>query len=104
MACASCRSFEGAIAALGAPLVGIIAEKIYHFPHEATIECDAHRQPVPTRTDRDHEKGIALGNAMLLCMLVPWTLCLLVYTLLHFTYPKDRRKAANWSDRSVSTA
>jgi len=33
----------------------------------------------------------ALGSAMLVCMIVPWALCLLIYSGLHWTYAADRR-------------
>lgn len=32
----------------------------------------------------------ALGQALLLCMEVPWAICLVFYTGLHWTYKKDR--------------
>ncbi|KXZ54483.1 hypothetical protein GPECTOR_4g548 [Gonium pectorale] len=41
----------------------------------------------------DLVKARALGDAMLLFMAVPWTLCALFYTGLHWTYPRDRARA-----------
>jgi len=79
------RSFEGALGACGAPLVGITAEKLFGFQGsltEAAVSGEA--REVAAR---------ALSSALLLCLVVPWSLCLLSYTLLHWTYPKDRSVA-----------
>jgi hypothetical protein len=31
-------------------------------------------------------------------MVVPWSLCLVFYTVLHFTYPGDRQRAHRWGN------
>ncbi|KAG7668874.1 hypothetical protein Ndes2526B_g00583 [Nannochloris sp. 'desiccata'] len=79
------RSFEGALGACGAPLVGIAAERLFGFQgsmSEAAVSVAA--QEMAAR---------ALSSALLLCLVGPWSLCLLSYTLLHWTYPKDRMLA-----------
>jgi MFS family permease len=78
------RSFEGAIAAAGAPLVGILAEKGFGFHGDATISAD----PV-----ENEKKARSLGNALLIFTTIPWLLCAVFFTGLHWTYPKDRDKA-----------
>jgi hypothetical protein len=84
------RSFETALAAVGTPLVGIIAEQLYGFPtNSPTYEC-RDGQPIDSNTSHVG-KAEALGNALLVCMVVPWMLCLAIYSLLHWTYPQDRR-------------
>ena len=76
------RSFEGAIGACGAPLVGIAAEKIFGFQGSMAEAA---------KSVREREKAAtALSSALLLCLIVPWLLCFLSYILLHWTYPKDR--------------
>eukprot|EP00891_Asterochloris_glomerata_P000173 jgi/Astpho2/173/e_gw1.00004.7.1_t len=80
------RSFEMAIAACATPLVGAIAEK-FGFEGAAT------RSEGSRDISKDLSKAKALGNALLLCLVVPWAICLVVYTALHLTYPKDKRKA-----------
>jgi hypothetical protein len=86
-----CRSFEGALAALGAPLVGTIAQNVFHFPvNDHSYSC-RDGQPVSSGDEQRASKATALGNAMLLCMIIPWLLCLFIYAGLHWTYPKDRR-------------
>lgn len=88
------RSFEGAIAALGAPLVGVVATSLFGFPADSpSYEC-VNGYPEDRGGDiaAKAAKATALGNAMLVCMIVPWALCLLIYSALHWTYPRDRAK------------
>ncbi|CAL8464814.1 g4349 [Coccomyxa elongata] len=79
------RSFEGAIAACGAPLVGILAERVFGFKGAAEID--------PADVDQNLGKARALGNALLCCMAIPWALCVIIYSGLHYTYPRDKRRA-----------
>ena len=39
------------------------------------------------------KKALALGNALLVCMAVPWALCVIIYSGLHWTYPRDKARA-----------
>ncbi|EFN50878.1 hypothetical protein CHLNCDRAFT_141677 [Chlorella variabilis] len=78
------RCFEGAIAACAAPLVGVLAERIFGFSGTGTVSQD--RQ-------QDLVNAAALGNALLAFLVVPWTLTLLLYTGLHWTYPADKAAA-----------
>ena len=67
----SCRCFEGALAALAAPLVGILAQHVFGL----------HGTAAPTGDPSiDLPKARALGNALLILTAVPWTLCLLLYS------------------------
>ena len=47
----------------------------------------------PQDVDKNTEKALALGNALLVCMAVPWALCVIMYSGLHWTYPRDKRRA-----------
>jgi len=101
-------SFEGAISALGAPLVGIAAQSLFGFTGTAaTAGCGgggpggggaappgAEPTPGPLPAAGDLDKAEALGNALLLFTAVPWALCAVLYSGLHWTYPGDRRRAA----------
>ncbi|KAL0030933.1 hypothetical protein WJX79_002316 [Trebouxia sp. C0005] len=78
------RCFEGAIAACAAPLVGMLAEKMFGFTGTAARSGDA---------TVDAAKARALGNALVTFLIVPWTFALIIYTGLHFTYPKDKKAA-----------
>ncbi|GAB4813864.1 hypothetical protein N2152v2_000910 [Parachlorella kessleri] len=77
------RSFEGAIAACGAPLVGLVAERWFGF-----------EGAVGQGQEGAYRNALALANALLVCLVAPWLLCLLSYTALHWSYPRDRRKSA----------
>lgn len=65
-----CRCFEGAVAACAAPLVGLLAEKVFGFRGTATRTGDR---------ALDLAKANAMGNALLCFLIVPWTLCLIAY-------------------------
>jgi MFS family permease len=66
------RVFEGSVGALGTFFVGVIAD-ITLFGSGMTHAAIA----------------AALGWAMFLMAAIPWTLCLIFYTLVYRTYPKD---------------
>ena len=67
----ACRCFEGALAALAAPLVGYLAEHVFGL----------HGTAAPTGDPSvDLPKARALGSALLILTAVPWTLCLLLYS------------------------
>lgn len=74
------RSFEGAVAACGAPLVGLIAERA-GFLETAEVAMGG--------AEAGRNAG-ALAHSLLLCLTVPWVLCFLFYCVLHVTYPQDR--------------
>ena len=65
------RSFEMAIAAMAAPLVGILAEQLFGFSGAAAKGGEV---------GADLSKARALGNALVVCMIVPWFLCFVFYT------------------------
>ncbi len=62
-------SAQGAIGACGAPLVGIVAERVFGF--KGVSAADA--------LDTDHSQARALSNALFVSLVVPWTACLLFY-------------------------
>ena len=47
----------------------------------------------PEDVDMNTKKALALGNALLVCMAVPWALCVIIYSGLHWTYPRDKARA-----------
>lgn len=79
------RSFEGALASCAAPLVGLLAERWFGFSGAASRSQS---------TEKDLANASALGSALLFFCLVPWIGTLLVYTGLHWTYPRDRARIA----------
>jgi len=99
------RAFEGALSALGAPLVGKAAEALFGFGgggEEGGAAAAAARcgegggkgGGAFARHEPDRGRADALASAMLLFTTVPWLLCALVYTALHTTYPRDKRRVA----------
>lgn len=74
------RAFEGAIAATGAPIVGWLAQHL-------GFSTD------PDKPTTDRDRAVALGSAIVICTVVPWTLCGILFTGLHVTYPKDKARA-----------
>lgn len=69
---------------MGAPLVGLVTSRVFGFNH--SLEEAQHN---------DEIRGIAamaLSKSLLWCLCLPWTICLIFYSLLHFKYPNDRRK------------
>ncbi|KAI7836114.1 hypothetical protein COHA_009993 [Chlorella ohadii] len=83
------RSFEGAVGAMGAPLVGLAAEHVFGF-----------RGVLGSSDGRvaDRSNVAALSSALLVCMVVPWVFCLLFFTALHWTFKEDRRRAFRRND------
>lgn len=76
------RTFEGGIGAVGAPLVGFIASTMFGF--SSTLEDALHDE------ESQRQAAMALSSALLWCLTVPWILCLLFYSLLHHSFPRDR--------------
>mmetsp|Transcript_18921 Transcript_18921/g.44012 ORF Transcript_18921/g.44012 Transcript_18921/m.44012 type:complete len:521 (+) Transcript_18921:64-1626(+) len=72
------RMLEGSFAALATPAVGVITETLFGYVAKEDAEC------APT-------EGQKLGDGMFLVCAVAWSICFLFYTLLHCTYPQDRR-------------
>ena len=68
------RSFEGAVGATAAPLVGLVAERI--FGYQGSLGGNV--APAPALVLANAQ---ALGNSMLILLLVPWGLDLLFYTV-----------------------
>lgn len=66
-----------ALAACASPLVGFLAERVFGFKGAAAAGEGGGTGP---DQGEDLGKAKALGNALLVCLVVPWTICLIVYT------------------------
>ena len=64
------RVFEGSVGALGTLFVGLFADYL--------------------QTSGIPDAAAALGNSMFVIAIIPWTLCLILYTLAYRTYRKDK--------------
>ena len=51
---------------------GLVAEKYFGF--------DGSVSQAEVDVERDHANARALGNSLLVCLIVPWALCLFSYT------------------------
>lgn len=78
------RCFEGAMAACSAPLVGLLAQRWFGFSGASTVTGNV---------ELDVKNARAMGSALLAFTTIPWTFCFFMYSGLHMTYPKDRRRA-----------
>ena len=68
-----------ALAACASPLVGFLAERVFGFKGAAAAGSGGGTEPLPDQGE-DLAKAKALGKALLACLVVPWTICLIVYT------------------------
>ncbi|KAH9302991.1 hypothetical protein KI387_014574 [Taxus chinensis] len=75
------RAFEGSFSAFAAPIVGILAEKVYGYDAKSVIP--------ETGSTRE---AFALSRGLLAMMAIPFGLCCLFYTPLHFVYKHDREE------------
>ncbi|CAK9011511.1 unnamed protein product [Durusdinium trenchii] len=66
---------------LGNAMVGFLAENVFGYRLEhsehATVDVESRR---------------ALGKALTLTCFTPWLICLIVYSLLHWSYPRDMKR------------
>jgi MFS family permease len=76
------RAFEGGFGALAAPLVGILAERVYGYRSHMVIPNTGS----PT-------EALALSRGLFAVMAIPFGLCCMCYTPLYFTYTRDREQA-----------
>jgi MFS family permease len=75
------RVFEGAFGALGTVFVGIAATAFGYI----TPPIGADIATLPYRLTN----MAALAWGMFITALIPWIICLVLYTFIYFTYPKD---------------
>ncbi|KAF8098971.1 hypothetical protein N665_0255s0046 [Sinapis alba] len=85
------RAFEGSFSSFAAPLVGILSEKMFGYDSKGI-------DPLKGSSVREAE---ALSKGLLSMMAVPFGLCCLSYTPLHFVFKKDRENAKNASSKDI---
>jgi MFS family permease len=67
---------------IGPLLVGQLAQRWFGY--------ETNQKPVGEMSTAERlENASALGNALILATVIPWSICLLLYTRLHFTYARD---------------
>jgi len=88
-------AFENSIAtALGNILIAFLAETCFGFKFGK----------VKAEGEADLPAASALGQAMTLTICVPWCICFLAYGLLHWSYPRDMKRARQNAKPASKTA
>eukprot|EP00850_Spirogloea_muscicola_P000242 SM000001S04644 [mRNA] locus=s1:1445245:1447346:- [translate_table: standard] len=77
------RAFEGSVAALAAPAVGILAERVFGYRADMVVPEEGSPQ-----------EARALSRGLFSCMAVPFGLCCLLFSTLYYTYSRDRNRAS----------
>jgi hypothetical protein len=75
------RAFEGAISALAAPLVGVMAEVLYGY------KFDVLKASEPSASN-----ARALSRGLFACMAPSFAICAATYSLIYRTYHKDKER------------
>jgi len=76
-------ALEGSSAAcLGGPLVGLLAEKVFGYKPQKKMVSE-----IPDDIRKSNLNALAMG--MLWMTILPWIICFIAFSLLHFTYKKD---------------
>jgi hypothetical protein len=76
------RAFEGGFGAIAAPMVGLLAERVYGYRTNTVIpELGSPAE------------ALALSRGLFTVMAIPFGLCCMCYTPLYFTYQRDRDDA-----------
>lgn len=76
------RAFEGSFSSVAAPLVGILAEKMFGYNSKSV-------DPIKGSS----AEALALSKGLLSMMAIPFGLCCLCYTPLYYIFKKDRENA-----------
>ena len=74
------------MASFAPPLVGILAERVFGY-----VVVSSHGSDADIIADKHN--AVALGKALYVAFGIPFAICSLLYTILYWTYPKDRDKA-----------
>eukprot|EP00250_Pteridium_aquilinum_P022410 c25375_g1_i3 orf=158-1732(+) len=81
------ESFESLLSSFAPPIVGLLAEHAFGYVSSASHTSD------DASIVADTKNAAALGKALYVAFGIPYTCCCLLYSLLYWTYPKDRDKA-----------
>ncbi|KAI3986513.1 hypothetical protein MKX01_031536 [Papaver californicum] len=81
------QSFESILASFAPPIVGLLSQHVFGYipaPRGSS-------QSVEVETDR--KNAASLAKALYTSIVIPFTICVLVYSFLYCTYPRDRDRA-----------
>ncbi|KAJ7945393.1 Major facilitator superfamily [Quillaja saponaria] len=81
------ESFESILSSFAPPIVGILAQHTYGY------------KPIPKGTsgsaeiETDRENAASLAKALYAAVVVPFVICVFIYSFLYCSYPRDRERA-----------
>ncbi|KAI3985067.1 hypothetical protein MKX01_038674 [Papaver californicum] len=81
------RSFENILASFAPPIVGLLSQHVFGN----TPAPQGSSQSVEVETDR--KNAASLAKALYTSIAIPMTICVLIYSFLYCTYPRDRDRA-----------
>jgi hypothetical protein len=90
-AVATNAAMEGVFSALvGGPLVGYLSQEMFGYTLPPLGTAVADMDPAVRTANAG---ALGLGQALFYIAATPWTLCFMLYTLIHWTYPRDCTRA-----------
>ncbi|KAI3897842.1 hypothetical protein MKW92_038090 [Papaver armeniacum] len=81
------QSFENILASFAPSVVGLLSQHVFGY----TPAPQGSSQSVEVETDR--KNAASLAKALYASIAIPFTICVLVYSFLYCTYPRDRDRA-----------
>lgn len=92
---ALCSAFQGSIGALGAPTVGLLAERLFGYTTE--------QRPINQLSAAVRRNNLkALSNGVVLMCIIPWAICFTCYSALHLTYASDMERLKQMTQEQLS--
>ncbi|XP_026391282.1 uncharacterized protein LOC113286864 isoform X1 [Papaver somniferum] len=81
------QSFESVLASFAPPIVGILSQHVFGYRPAPRGSS----QSVEVETDR--KNAASLAKALYISIAIPMIICVLIYSFLYCSYPKDRDRA-----------
>ncbi|KAL2343047.1 hypothetical protein Fmac_004332 [Flemingia macrophylla] len=81
------RSFETILSSFAPPIVGVLAQHVYGYKTPKGSLSDS------VAIEPDRENAASLAKALYTAIVVPAVLCVVIYSFLYCTYPRDRERA-----------
>ncbi|GBG62817.1 hypothetical protein CBR_g32400 [Chara braunii] len=88
------RAFEVSFAAFGAPTAGFLSQHLFGFQVNRVQKHGKGPGAAMSNVERQ-ANAAALSKGLVVCLVIPYTICCMVYSLLYRTYPVDRDRVLN---------
>merc|ERR1719270_941003 len=79
-------SLEGSIAAFG-PKIFVFLNESFGYDPDCNTKCNR-----PEKCGSEEDNTVAAGRALVFTSSVPWVICGMLYTTLHYFYPRDMER------------